>query len=125
MIHIYYLIGIFGILWELYNLYFPRKVAEFLKGIKNKPKEQESSSIQKAYYYLMSGYMIWILVGMVTSNWFIFLTLFVLGILNLRRSVVGTWLRAFISLVLIFFAILNNYHFHIDVFNLLMSKIIN
>jgi len=119
MKHLFYFIGIVPILWELICVLDTKKVHKFHLKLKAK-KYDEMDSSQKAITFLMLFYVLWILVGLFSSQWIIFTFYFILGIIPKNKI----WHRKFdgiLSVLMLVFIILNVYHFHIDIWSILIK----
>ena len=119
MNHIFYFLSGLAILWEIIVVTSPTKVTKFIKSYENKNIDGFTKT-QKNLSYCMLGYIVWCLIGLVSSQWVIFLILLLLGIINKRIAII-TFITGLLSLLLLMFMLLNLYHFHIDLFSLLKS----
>jgi hypothetical protein len=124
MKHIFYILAICPIMWELTCISNPKRVAKFRDGFKKLKKENidfdKYSSTQKLFGILMIGYIIWNFIGFLTFQWTVFLGLFLLGLIPKP----WTWLRwidSIISFAILLFIIINAYHLKIDVYAWLKS----
>ena len=123
MNYIFFLFAIFAIIWELIAIREPRKVSHFTKQLKLDSKNKkfnELTSNQVAFSVLMLLYAFWAIAGLFTSQWFIFSVLIIFSMIP--KKVI--WYRifdSFISLMLLFLMILNEFHFHIDLWSELLK----
>lgn len=117
---VFYLFGIFPILWEGYSLFNPRQTKNFVDTLLA-TKTEDRTDIQKTYSFLTFGYFIWIAIGMMTAlNWPLFMVIILLGFIP-KNYLIIRMLDSFISLSLIIFAFVNAFHLHIDVFHWLIN----
>lgn len=125
MKHIFYFLTLFPILWEMINLYNPRKVHNFIssyKSIKGKSIEDYTLN-QKSFTYFNVGYLIWTFIGLFSFQWVLFIFLFALGLIP-KKIIVLRWIDGLVSFLILVFIILNAYHLHIDVSHLVMNYFI-
>jgi len=136
MKHIFYLIAIFFVLYELTWVFSPvtmaektRKYFKILKGlvkIDDLTKEDKSLVYSKAFTALF--YMLWMFIGLFTFNWpaFLVFLIFMWVVLsplskltmNTKLYPVVNWIGAVIGVIFGLFVILNSYHFKMDLVKL-------
>lgn len=136
MKHIFYLIAIFFILYEMTWVISPIKMAEksrkyfqLLKGVikaDDLSKEDKSLVFGKAFTALF--YILWMFIGLFTFNWPVFLAFLIfmwvvlapLGriTLNTKLYPLISWIGAVIGVIFGLFVILNSYHFKMDIVKL-------
>jgi hypothetical protein len=119
MNHVFYFLSVLAILWEIIVVTSPIKVTKFIKSYESRHVDGLTKT-QKNLSYCMLGYIVWCLIGLVSSQWVIFLILLLLGIINKRRPIL-TFITGLLSVLLLIFMLLNLYHFHIDIFSLIKS----
>ena len=122
MKYLFYLVAIAPILWEIICIYDLDRVHKFqmsFKKLKGK-KFDEYSSNQKTVAVLMYLYMIWAFIGLFTFNWVAFLTLFTLSFIPKRNKYVR-WVDSFLTIIILFFIVLNTFHFNVDLWYLITS----
>ena len=119
MVHIFYFLSVLGILWEIMVFSSPIKVTNFIKSYENRHIDGLTKT-QKNLSYCMLGYIVWCLVGLASSQWFIFLILLFLGMFSKKRAIL-TFITGVLSFLLLIFMLLNVYHFNIDLFSLVKS----
>jgi hypothetical protein len=123
MNYIFFFFSIFAIIWELVAIKEPRKVAKFSKQLRLDTKSKkfdELTSTQRAFSVLLLLYSLWAITGLFTSQWIIFSVLIIISFIP--KKVI--WYRvfdSFISLILLVSAILNEFHFHINLWNELLK----
>ena len=90
----------------------PTKVRQFAKSIKAKT---ELTSNQSAYVFLITIYALWTLIGLFTAQWVLFAALLFLSIIPKPHPFIRC-LDGLISAAILVFAVVNQYHLHIDTF---------
>lgn len=122
MSHIFYLLMIFPILWESLSLTQASTINRFIKkSITNKSRE-EMDIEDAALTIFQCLYLLWTFIGLFTFQWPLFILLFIIGEFNSsKRSVWYTRIDAFICLILLFFILVNAYHFHLDIWALMTN----
>jgi hypothetical protein len=119
MIHIFYIFILFPLVWEIIVTSSPRKVSNFVREFKGLSMD-EATPKQKQLGYYMLGYLIWNLLGLLTGQWILFTIILGLGLIP-KNNVFLTFLNGFISLVILIFLVINQYHLHIDLYSVLFK----
>jgi hypothetical protein len=119
MKNLFYLLAIFPIAWEMYSLLNIKKVFEINKLSKTLKQEEYTPSI-KALGICMLGYYIWCFIGLFSSQWILFLLIFVLSVIPKNKLWI-LFFDALLSLIILLFIILNQYHFKINFFHLITN----
>ena len=119
MSHVFYLIGIIAMIWEMIVITSPQRVVDCMKSMKGK-KMEDVTKTQKALSFYNLGYLIWCFVGLFSTQWVLFGFILILGLIP-KRNIVMCFLNGLISLGILVFIILNVYHLHIDVLSLIKS----
>jgi len=117
MKHIYYFFAFFAILWESGCIIETKKVHEFiikLKADSKNKKFDELSNNQKSLIFLQLFYGIWAFIGLFTFQWSIYIVFFITSFIP-KKNIIARKADAIISLLILFFIILNTYHFKIDI----------
>ena len=114
MIHIFYIFILFPIVWEIIVTSSPRKVSNFTREFKDLTMVHANQK-QKTLANCMLGYLIWNLFGLLTGQWVLFVILLLLSLLP-KNNVFLTFLNGFISLAILIFLVINQYHLHIDLY---------
>lgn len=122
MSYIFFSLAIFAIMYELMIVMNTRKVSKFITNMKHK-KGSEYNKEEKVFAFLLLCYFIWGMVGLITSQWVLFLAMFIIGIITPNKYIVTRWINAFISFLLLTFMLINKFHLHIDLGNYLISLI--
>ena len=115
MNHIFYFLAIFPIIWESLTITSTRKVSEFIKSSATSEYKDKTSN-QKVYTFLVLGYILWVIIGLFSSQWVLFLTLFIMAYIIPKRWLITRFLDGVISLGILIFMVINVYHLHIDVY---------
>jgi energy-coupling factor transporter transmembrane protein EcfT len=115
MNHIFYFLAIFAIIWESLVVTNPRKVGDFVKSFR---ATKDKTTMQNTYSFFALGYILWIIIGFFSSQWVLFLAMFLMSYIIPKRWVVTRFLDALISLSILIFMVINVYHLHIDVHEL-------
>jgi len=118
---IFYFFGIAALMYEYWSIANFDKLDRF----RNKIKESKSnngkmnlSGPEITFAFLELLYFAWALVGLFSSQWVIFFLIFCLSIVNswIRGSRTWNTVDSVLTVILIMFAILNTYHFQINLF---------
>lgn len=125
MKELFYLLAIGPILWEIIVIGDPKRVHRFIQKLSSYGEhgaimQPEAKDIM--YYIFLITYVLWVFVGLFTSQWLLFLTLFIVGIIPVKY-IFHRWLDGFISLCILLFTLLNAFHFHINVFQTIINLI--
>ncbi len=125
---LFYLIAVLPIIWELITITQPKKVHSFIDGVRHKTENkipiEKFSEKEKSFIILQFAYIAWIIVGLFTFNWIIFLTIILISLIP-KRNLILRWLDGFITLLLLLFIVINQSHLHIDLFELIKQFLIN
>lgn len=117
MIYVFWIIGIIPIFFDLYKTY---KTDEFNK-LRVNLKDTEFKNLndaQKSLVIFGLIYFVWNLIGIFTSQWLIFLFLFAGGLI-VKNNKYLVKIDGIISLLLIMFAFINEFHLKLDLLNIL------
>lgn len=118
MRHIFYLLAILPIIWESIVLTNPMATQDFFNRYRFftelgvKLEERPFSQIVYSYFSLF--YMLWIVVGLFSSQWDLFCGIIFLIFIP-RPNILIHCLDALITLVILVFILLNVSYLHIDV----------
>jgi hypothetical protein len=125
---IFYAMGFFAIYYELWAISNFDKIKRFSKKLHISDEERpELTTNESIFIILMCGYFIWCFVGLFTSQWLVFVGLFILSILTsvinkIGRTKAWNFIDSLACVLLILFAILNTFHFHIDLWKFLVKN---
>ncbi len=120
MKHVFYFLAIFPLLFELACVCSPAKFHRFSKRLKAKPKDKDVSPREAVFVIASLFYLVWAFTGMMSFQWPAFVFLFALSLIP-KPTVWMRWLDAALSLAVLFFVLLNAYHFKIDLWQWLTS----
>ena len=116
MDYLFYFFAIFAIMWEMTVFKDTQKVTDYMLRFKQKKTEQLDGT-DWSFTVLMTGYTCWILLGLFTSQWILFLLMLAIALFPSQRFKVLK-LDALLSLIVLFFIILNKFQFGIDIISL-------
>jgi hypothetical protein len=112
---IFYLFAIPALLWELINFSNLTKTHNFMNRLKDdKVKLSNKSSLEQTVVTCMIFYLFWLLVGLFSSQYVLFLLLLAISFIPKKFKFIR-FVDSFISFATILFIILNRYHFGIDI----------
>lgn len=118
MTALFYLIGLLAIGWEALTLSNLEVVHKFMNRM-HATKAASYDTTQTIACLLHGGYCVWIIVGIFTFNWPIFLLLLAFGFVNKRDSMNVRAADSALSLILLSLIYLNKFYFHIHLASLL------
>lgn len=119
---IYYFFGLFAIMYEWWAIANYDKLERFREKAKVTTDFDKLSDNGKAFSVLQFLYMFWGFVGLFSSQWLCFLLLIILSIINPKiRGKEWNFIDSVLSILLIMFAILNTYHWHISLPDVLVE----
>lgn len=127
MIHIFYLLSILPILFEISNVLHTRRYYSFSTAFKAKLKSnadwdwEDLNKTEQAFSALTIGYILWLFVGMFTSQWLIFLFIFLISYIP-KKHIIVYFIDSLVSAIALLFIVLNAYHFKIDMWQLLLDQ---
>ncbi len=119
---IYYLFGILPIIFELFKIAQLDKVYLFLNNFKKDIKKDYSewNFNQKTYNIFMSLYLLWVILGLFTSNWILFLFIILISLIPTKTKLM-LLIDGIVSFLILTFIIVNTFHLHIDLQQLLLN----
>lgn len=123
MKELFYLLTIVAITYELFVFRAPARVHNFEKRIKmNTGKGNKPLKYQTAFAILTICYSLWTFVGLFTSQWPLFLLMFIFAIVIPKNlHTVFRQIDALLTAIVLFFIVINVYHLHIDVYNEILN----
>jgi len=120
---VFYMLAVFPILWELFALVYAKQVHQFATTFIQKMKEGHYPSQREAAFSLYQvGYAIWCIVGLFSSQGLLFLAIFILSMIN-KKKVLVLRVDAILSLVILQFILINEYHLNINLAQWLTSLV--
>ena len=118
MTTLFYLLLIIPLLYELVSL-MNVEVYEFARKTycTKEIKTKDQTTNQKAYMLCGGLYLILTFIGLVSSQWLLFLAIFLINIMprKIRYNRIVFLFDTFICSAILLFVILNHFHFHIDI----------
>jgi len=121
---IYFLPAIAFIYYECYCITMPAEVVAMSKLVREKGKKAKDLAAGEIIYTIINlCYVTWALIGLFSSQWFPIIHLFLIGFIPKKWN---WWVvvDSLISIVDLFFIILNAFHFHINTFKLVLNYFI-
>jgi len=106
-------------LWELITILDTVKVQNIYINIKEK-NGKEPTTEEGCVSIFMLSYIIWSFVGLLTFQWPLFLMLIFISLIP-KRNIIIRWIDGVITFMLLLFILLNAYHFHINIWHLIIS----
>ncbi len=116
---LFYIWGLLAIWYEYWSIYNFEEIIKFRAKAKSKEPNKEFTSYEAIFVLMQLLYFFWVCVGLFSSQWFCFLGLMGLSTINMiLNNKNKDWhiIYAGLSILIILFAILNTYHFHINPF---------
>ena len=110
---VFYLFAILPIIQEIMVLNEPKKWHNFAKRIKGIQKGHPDYENKMILGIFTMFYMVWAFIGLFSFQWWAFALLFIISFIP-KKWVWYRWLDALISVIILFFVVLNNFHFHIN-----------
>lgn len=111
---LFYIFAIPALLWELINFTSVTRTHNFMNRLKDdKVKLSNKSKTEQNVADLMCFYAVWMLVGLFTSQYILFLFLLAISFIPKKYRIIR-FVDAVISFLIILFIILNKYHFGIN-----------
>lgn len=84
MTHLFYIMIIAPLLWEIMAVKNPKRVRDFVKRLNNK-KSDELTKRDTTVSVLMFLYIVWVFVGLFTSQWILFGAIILLSTIPKKR----------------------------------------
>jgi hypothetical protein len=109
MNNVFYFFSVLAILYEACVLvragdFYSLKQEMAAKGSKN------YNDIEKSFALMTSLYAIWAIVGLFSSQWYLFLLLLIVSLLPIKNSKTGFKIDSAISLSILLLIVINKYH---------------
>lgn len=118
MVHVFYIFAVVAIIWEAMCVYDTKVAHTKLTAFRKLKREDKWTSAQGAFAVFNVVYFAWTIVGLLSSQWVLFAALLAISFIP-RKNIVMFWINAAISLMLLVFMLVNKYHLHINLFNLI------
>ena len=127
MTHVFYILIAFFIFVELIVLFSQKNIHSAVKRLKKLNKEKkgklsfdEIGASMTLYQSIGIIYLIYCLVGLMSSQWVLFALIILLAFIP-KRWLWGRYVDSIVTLLILAFILLNKYHFHIDMFHLIIK----
>ena len=122
--NLFYLCAVFFIILELGSFQEPKKIIDFRMKLR-KNKNFSCTGLQSMYLFSQALYMVWTLIGLMSSQWLLFMLIIILSIVNAFfkiGNVISFKLDCILCMCTLGFILLNKYQFHINIFQLLSQS---
>lgn len=127
MTHVFYILIAFFIFVELIVLFSQKNIHSAVKRLKKLNKEKkgklsldEIGASMTLYQSIGIIYLIYCLVGLMSSQWVLFALIILLAFIT-KRWLWWRYVDSIVTLLILAFILLNKYHFHIDMFHLIIK----
>lgn len=127
MTHVFYILIAFFIFVELIVLFSQKNIHSAVKRFKKLNKEKKGKltfdeiDASMAFYQSIGIiYLIYCFVGLMSSQWVLFLLIILLAFIP-KRWLWWRYVDSLVTLLILVFILLNKYHFHIDMFHLIFK----
>ena len=127
MTHVFYILIAFFIFVELIVLFSQKNIHSAVKRLKKLNKEKkgklsfdEIGASMTLYQSIGIIYLIYCLVGLMSSQWVLFALIILLAFIQ-KRWLWWRYVDSIVTLLILEFILLNKYHFHIDMFHLIIK----
>lgn len=127
MTHVFYILIAFFIFVELIVLFSQKNIHSAVKRLKKLNKEKkgklsfdEIGTSMTLYQSIGIIYLIYCLVGLMSSQWVLFALIILLAFIP-KRWLWWRYVDSIVTLLILTFILLNKYHFHIDMFHLIIK----
>lgn len=122
----FYCFAFIPIAWQTFVLSHPQTVSTFISYLPKKLKDIKGyTRTQLVYGILREFYFVWICVGMFSSQKVLFLPLLLLGLINIKKSMLGLVIDGLISIFLLLIIILNRFDWHVDLMQYISLPFMN
>ena len=127
MTHVFYILIAFFIFVELIVLFSQKNIHSAVKRLKKSNKEKkgklsfdEIGASMTLYQSIGIIYLIYCLVGLMSSQWVSFALIILLAFIP-KRWLWWRYVDSIVTLLILAFILLNKYHFHINMFHLIIK----
>lgn len=128
MTHVFYLLVVFCLAIEVVVLLKERAIHNAMAAYKLQEKEfgkgkvpfEERNPKLVVYTILSAFYWVLCLVGLMSSQWLPFVAIIILALVP-KRWLWWRYIDTVLSILLLLFIMLNKYHFHMDLFTLILK----
>src|SRR5688572_85365 len=118
----FYFIGLMAIIYELWAIENYKTLEVLREKLKKDKMKAKISDQEQTFGCLHMLYMMWVFVGLFSSQWICFLGIVLMSMFGVSlKGKSWNFIDSVITICLILFAILNTYHWHIDLGHLLLN----
>lgn len=117
MTHLFYFLSFLPLLNLLTSIVNPKKQHDLSMKLKN-AKDKELTELEEFHRRLYAFAFLWFFIGVFSSQWLLFLLLFISSMIP-KPFVIVRWVLSLLSAILIIFILVNKYHLHIDILSLI------
>lgn len=122
MTHIFYFLLTIPLLYELYIMNNPRKFNNFKTNFINRDKSKKLTDNQALFVLVTLTYLLLTLLGLFSFQWILFLVILLMSLMPKKYSII-ICLDAFITVTILLFIIINKYHLHINITDIVWKKL--
>ena len=123
MTHIFYLLTASLLMYELFALMNAKRLLDYSNKVRLAQKEKKKldlSDNEKALNAFNLFYFAMLVAGLLSSQWIVFLFILLISFIP-KRYVIVRYIDTIISIAALIFILVNKYHLHIDLFNLIFN----
>lgn len=126
MTTLFYLFAVLFLVHEIFVLCMQKSLFNEFKIIwrrnkKENLKAEDYSGTVKAYLFISLIYMLYCFAGLLTSQYPLFLLMILIALIP-KKFLILRYIDSFASIAILLFIILNKFHFHIDIANLILAQ---
>jgi len=123
---LFYLFAVIFLIHEFFVLSMEKDLFIELEIIRKKSKKEklkfsEYSDEMKTYLIINIAYILYTFSGLLTSQYPLFLLIILISVIP-KRLLILKYIDSFLSIAILMFIVLNNFHFHIDIETLILSQ---
>ncbi len=122
---VFFFFGIFALLYEIMVLVRVKDANSFFSKIRSDIKTKDFNDLtdtQKTFTVLTVLYSLWVLVGLFSSQWVLFVVYLMISIIP-KKTVFVRFVDAIVSVLLLLFILINTFHLHINLFDAIVNYI--
>lgn len=126
MTTLFYLFVVIFLVHEVFVLVMQKSVFAEYKIIRKRKKEKnlkakDFSGTIKMYLFISLIYLFYCFAGLLTSQYPLFLLMILIALIP-KKFLILMYIDSFVSIAILLFIILNKFHFHIDIANLILAQ---
>lgn len=120
MTHIFYLLLFIFIYYEISVIGNAERIVKKQEEYKSLPKDDKLEYLSKnfslvAYSAFNVFYLLYVFVGLFTSQWWLFLTIIAMSFIP-KKKPLARKIDAIVTMAILLFILINKYHLHINIF---------